>query len=129
MVLVTSTTTNTVVITTTTTITSITTTPAATATVAPVVAGGGSCGCSYTSVCGTQYVDTGAGVYITQASSLQQCVQQCDENFLCSEYSFQYSTGVCTQLHGEYNAVANAGFASGSIATGGRCAGVCSTSN
>ncbi|KAH8629449.1 hypothetical protein IG631_16706 [Alternaria alternata] len=103
--------------------TSTTTTPAATATVAPVVVGGGSCGCSYTSVCGTQYVDTGAGVYITQASSLQQCIQQCDENFLCSEYSFQYSTGVCTQLHGGYNAVANADFASGTIATGGGCAG------
>ncbi|CAN9113680.1 unnamed protein product [Alternaria alternata] len=130
IVLVTSTTTNTVVITTTTTITSTTTTPAATATVVPVVAGGGSCGCSYISVCGTQYVDTGAGVYITQASSLQQCIQQCDENFSCNEYSFQYSTGVCTQLHGGYNAVANADFASGSIdASGGRCPGVCATAN
>lgn len=109
--------------------TSTMTIPVATATVMPAVAGGGSCGCSYTSNCGTQYVDTGDGVYITQASSLQECIQQCDENFLCSEYSFQYSTGVCTQLHGRYNALANADFASGAVATDGRCNGVCTASN
>ncbi|KAK3080411.1 hypothetical protein LTS18_001624 [Coniosporium uncinatum] len=122
--LVTFTTTSSVPVTATSFVTSTTTTVAACGGVTP---GGGSCSCSYTVQCNTQFVDNGSGTDTSQTSSLANCIQTCDNNFNCAAFSYQRSTGTCTQLKGRYSSQVNADFTSGPI-TSGTCRGICTQS-
>ena len=88
--------------------------------------GGGSCGCSYTETCNTQFISTD-GAVDTNNVDLSGCLALCDNNFECAAFVFQKSTGTCTQIKGGYNSVANSDYVSGPI-TSGSCGGICTQS-
>ncbi|KAF4543021.1 uncharacterized protein LTHEOB_7275 [Lasiodiplodia theobromae] len=64
--------------------------------------GTGACSCEYTILCNVSG-NCGAadGVTTTAVDSWQACGGQCDDNSACSAWTYNYATGICTQITDE----------------------------
>jgi len=85
---------------------------------------GGSCGCTYSIYCDGTGLAPQAGSTTFTAPSFTACLLDCDNSIVCGSFTYEETTGLCTQFDAPGTVVAAPGFSAGSIILGS-CTGRC----